>query len=212
MDVVKICEVVDGREDCPKYGDDCDGDKMTEHTDLISRADAIDAVRKCVVESELLADWNKAMESAQELLSELPSADAEFTDLPDIPRYYYEKVVGKMAHEINTLKGQLESAETHEIRTETHGVCSDLISREDAMGAVQDHFNADGFKGYDDGQQMMDRINALPSADAVQGEWKCMADCGVTECDQCGWSIEEYVGDYNYCPNCGAKMKGGDDE
>lgn len=24
----------------------------------------------------------------------------------------------------------------------------DLISREDAMGAVQDHFNADGFKGY----------------------------------------------------------------
>lgn len=147
MDVVKICEVVDGCEDCPKYGDDCDGDKMTEHTDyisradaigavheyyqkrftenskwdadakmlvledktiakdnmeicniikalpsaelpkgyLISRADAIDAVRKCVVESELLADWNKAMESAQELLSELPSADAEWIDngIPD---------------------------------------------------------------------------------------------------------------------------------
>ena len=80
-------------------------------SDLVSRADAIDAVRKCVVESELLADWNKAMESAQELLSELPSADAEFTDLPDIPRYYYEKVVGKMAHEINILKEQLESAD-----------------------------------------------------------------------------------------------------
>lgn len=41
----------------------------------------------------------------------------------------------------------------------------DLISREDAMGAVQDHFNADGFKGYYDGQKMMDRITALPSAD-----------------------------------------------
>ena len=40
-----------------------------------------------------------------------------------------------------------------------------LISREDAMGAVQDHFNAHGFKGYYDGQQMMDRINALPSAE-----------------------------------------------
>ena len=26
MDVVKICEVVDGCEDCPKYGDDCDGE------------------------------------------------------------------------------------------------------------------------------------------------------------------------------------------
>lgn len=40
-----------------------------------------------------------------------------------------------------------------------------------------------------------------------KGEWKCMADCGVTECDQCGWSIEEYVGDYNFCPNCGARME-----
>ena len=40
----------------------------------------------------------------------------------------------------------------------------DLISRTDAMGAVQDHFNAYGFKGYYDGQRMMDRINALPPA------------------------------------------------
>ena len=47
-------------------------------SDLISRADAIEAVRKCVVESELLADWNKAMESAQELLSALPSAEADW--------------------------------------------------------------------------------------------------------------------------------------
>ena len=52
---------------------------------------------------------------------------------------------------------------------------TDLISRADAMGAVQDHFNANGFKGYDDGQKMMDRIKALPSADAVHGE----------ECDHC---------------------------
>lgn len=44
---------------------------------------------------------------------------------------------------------------------------TDLISRADAMGAVQDHFNDNGFKGYDDGQKMMDRIKALPSADAV---------------------------------------------
>ena len=42
----------------------------------------------------------------------------------------------------------------------------ELISKAEAMGAVQDHFNANGFKGYDDGQKMMDRIKALPSADA----------------------------------------------
>lgn len=60
-------------------------------------------------------------------------------------------------------------------------------------------------------------INALrnaPSADVepvVHGRWRCHGDCGVTECSVCGWSIEEYVGDYAYCPNCGAKMDGDDD-
>lgn len=43
----------------------------------------------------------------------------------------------------------------------------DLISRADAMSAVQDHFDAYGFKGYYDGQRMMDRINALPPAGLV---------------------------------------------
>lgn len=26
-DIIKICDVVDSCEDCPRYGDDCDGDK-----------------------------------------------------------------------------------------------------------------------------------------------------------------------------------------
>ena len=51
-------------------------------------------------------------------------------------------------------------------------------------------------------------VDLAPSADRPKGEWKCMSDCGVTECDQCGWSIEEYVGDYNFCPNCGTDMSG----
>ena len=37
-----------------------------------------------------------------------------------------------------------------------------------------------------------------------RGEWKCHGDCGVTECSACGWNIEEYVGDYSFCPVCGA--------
>lgn len=46
-------------------------------------------------------------------------------------------------------------------------------------------------------------IEAL-KADRPKRKWNWMADCGVTECDQCGWSIAEYVGDYNFCPNCGS--------
>lgn len=39
-----------------------------------------------------------------------------------------------------------------------------------------------------------------------KGEWKCQSDCGVTECTACKWNIEEYCGDYNFCPHCGAPM------
>ena len=42
-------------------------------------------------------------------------------------------------------------------------------------------------------------------------EWKYESDCGITKCKECGWSIEEYI-EYNFCPNCGAHMKGADDE
>ena len=58
---------------------------------------------------------------------------------------------------------------TYQNLTKPNNTCEvDLISRKDVMGAVQDHFNAYGFKGYYDGQKMMDRITALPS---VEAEW-----------------------------------------
>ena len=58
-------------------------------------------------------------------------------------------------------------------------------------------------------------IKGMKAADVApvrHGLWKCRGDCGVTECSACGWSIEEYAGDYDYCPNCGAKMDGGDSD
>ena len=69
--------------------------------DLISRADAI----------ACLSHGEGCGHSCRNRINALPSADAEFADMPDIPRYYYEKVVGNMAHEINTLKEQLESVD-----------------------------------------------------------------------------------------------------
>lgn len=89
--MVKICEVVDGCEDCPRYGNDCDGDKMTEHTDYISRADAIEAMHEyyqkrftedskwdadakiLVLEDKTIAKDN--MEIC-DIIKALPSADA----------------------------------------------------------------------------------------------------------------------------------------
>ncbi len=73
-------------------------------TDYISRADAMR-----IVHSAIKAEIPFAI--VADLIKGLPSADAEFADLPDIPRAYYERIVGNMAHEINMLKEQLESAD-----------------------------------------------------------------------------------------------------
>lgn len=51
-DIIKQCDVVDSCEECPRYGDDCDGlaERLYTHEeawgmcDLISRADAIPSV------------------------------------------------------------------------------------------------------------------------------------------------------------------------
>lgn len=70
-----------------------------------------------------------------------------------------------------------------------------------------------------------DRLDEIPAADVVEvrhGRWIWGAqdfECGKShECSVCGGFIDYYHGgadDYNYCPNCGAKMdgerKGGDE-
>ena len=91
MDVVKICEVVNGCKDCPKYGDDCDGDKMTEHTDLINRADAIEEISKGVWNEQELIDRIKA----------LPSAVA--VDCTDFIEWLVDRVLDETIWEYNSV-------------------------------------------------------------------------------------------------------------
>ena len=80
---------------------------------------------------------------------------------------------------LNTLVmriNSLPSAETHDKRTETHGVCSDLIRREDAITIPvmpkerrqYQTMNIDD--AYERGwYDLQDCIESLPSAEAVQG-------------------------------------------
>lgn len=60
-------------------------------------------------------------------------------------------------------------------------------------------------------------FNAIPSADRPKGEWIMHIDdlfpCESTqECSIC--HAEQFINgnDDNFCPNCGAEMKGADDE
>ena len=70
---------------------------------------------------------------------------------------------------------------------------------------------------FTDGVTLESIINAMPTADVVEvvhGEW--IADRSPVEvefrCSECGYSYIEADSyqncDYNYCPNCGAKMDG----
>ena len=64
--------------------------------------------------------------------------------------------------------------------------------------------------------EIWDCLDALPSADAVQGEWIMHGEPPwyVRECSKCGTKWHQWSGDSNpnFCGHCGAKMKGGDDE
>lgn len=92
---------------------------------------------------------------------------------------------------------------------------SDLIERETVLAFVhrcKDRLQGKGLT-YD---MLVDYVESIPSAER-KGEWIDRTYGGrilhpwweSCECSQC----EEWgSGAWNYCPNCGAKMKGADDD
>lgn len=75
--------------------------------------------------------------------------------------------------------------------------------------------NADGAYGYVDAKQIAD----APTVDAVEvvhGRWLGWGKSGTPTyenygtCSVCGEDAEIYTEHRNYCPNCGAKMDGGE--
>ena len=95
---------------------------------------------------------------------------------------------------------------------------TDYISRWDAINAIQEHFTEDGFRGYKDGQKMLDRINAIPAADVREnkrGKWDDKKVAFYFKCSECGCCVRAFAGEvfldyaqeWNFCPNCGADMR-----
>lgn len=64
------------------------------------------------------------------------------------------------------------------------------------------------------GENVRDVIRGVPTADVapvVHGRWDIMDGYKMRRnCSVCGWDVPEYGKFYSYCPNCGAKMDGGD--
>lgn len=97
---------------------------------------------------------------------------------------------------------------------------TDLISRADAIEAVCRTRCGDKAKGCPAHSCLViEEFDALPSAEAVHGEWIKHKgewkdfDFYPTkyECSQCHYCVDEGY-DSIFCPNCGARMKGGADK
>ena len=73
----------------------------------------------------------------------------------------------------------------------------------------------DYYDGYGDAiDNVDDWIDAQPTVDAVEvvhGRWVCLeAEIGYFACSKCDHRIIRAK--CNYCPNCGAKMDGGNED
>ena len=77
---------------------------------------------------------------------------------------------------------------------------------------------------YENPEICTQEINSIPAADVapvVHGRWihsryeDCSEQFELVKCSQCNheaYAMAIYVHDGNYCPNCGAKMDGGDSD
>lgn len=85
---------------------------------------------------------------------------------------------------------------------------TDYISRADAIEAVN---MLDIFPPTKD--VVARNLMALPSADAVQGEWeKTKLKDDMWICSACGSPLTtDDISEIHFCPNCGTRMKGGND-
>lgn len=72
-------------------------------------------------------------------------------------------------------------------------------------------YSEDFIKGFECGTQR--QLEADRSdVDRPQGEWK-PKNHHTDYCSNCGFEETQWrTADYNFCPSCGARMKGADDE
>lgn len=97
---------------------------------------------------------------------------------------------------------------------------SDLIKREDAVEVIKKNYYNVGGCGATL-KVMIEQIKAIPSADRPQGEWidaeiplESGGSMPIQACNLCKtfYPLAYTGGGHRFCPNCGAKMKGADDE
>jgi rubrerythrin len=96
------------------------------------------------------------------------------------------------------------------------------ITREEAIKTLHELWRETNDSWYEEVFRMaIEALRVKGAHDTVKGEWiKTMSGNGwnewsVLKCPLCGAIIEDkqyHSWGYNYCPNCGKRIKGGDTE
>ena len=84
----------------------------------------------------------------------------------------------------------------------------------DALGVgrcSRDVLPADYCAGWNGLIRLLEKAPTVDAVPVVHGRWNNMDGYKTRKvCSECGWDVPEYGKFYSYCPNCGAKMDGGD--
>ena len=165
-------------------------------SDLISRADAIEAVLTYFIPRSHTGERGEHEEDfVRTIFKALPSAELTL----QTPQTY-----GKSINPSNA------------------EVVEDLISRADAIRWVKTECNPYGKPtlDYDSCLKVIEHLKKMPSelqsAEAEQGEWVKDYEKNIYKCSVCGCEevVPTCMGEptiWKYCPNCGATMKGGNE-
>ena len=99
---------------------------------------------------------------------------------------------------------------------------SEYISRDAAISKIRDQGVLGGdYDAYEREEDVVDMLNSIPAADVVEvrhGRWHRFlkgsnSSYGIlSEAFQCIICKESFWNKSNYCPSCGAKMDGGQDD
>ena len=89
-----------------------------------------------------------------------------------------------------------------------------LESEKEFTEEVFDDLKNSGFLG--DNPQYAFEILSIEKYEHKQGKWKGEEEGYYSECSCCGasflWEDYKYIGDWKYCPHCGAEMDANDRE
>lgn len=87
----------------------------------------------------------------------------------------------------------------------------DLIRRSDAVAEIYKARTPD-VASHQYAELFINAVCRAPSADRPQGEWK-PKNHHTDYCSNCGFEETQWrTADYKFCPSCGVRMKGMDDE